>query len=230
MAQAVFREELEQQVLADYLPAKGFFVEVGAFHPIDFSQTFALEQRGWDGLLVEPIPAQAENLRRMRRARVFEVACGGPAQHGRTQKMSIAGALSSLRTVEDTSQQSVDVQVRTLDSLLAEANVERIDFLSVDVEGVELDVLAGLSFDKYRPNLILLEDFAERLDKHRFMRSRRYKRVRRTGNNSWYVPEEVPFPLSAFERWQLLRKYYLALPTRWLKNNVVLPLKKAVDR
>jgi FkbM family methyltransferase len=230
MAQAVFREEVEQQVLGAYLPVKGFFVEVGAFHPVDFSQTFLLEQRGWDGLLVEPIPAQAENLRRMRRARVFQVACGSPAQHGRSQKMSIAGALSSLRADQSGAGQSVDVPIRTLDSLLAEANVQRIDLLSVDVEGVELDVLAGLSFDKYRPGLILLEDFAERLDKHRFMRARGYKRVRRTGNNSWYVPDEVPFPLSVFERWQLLRKYYLALPTRWLKNNVVLPLKQAMGR
>jgi hypothetical protein len=44
------------------------------------------------------------------------------------------------------------------------------------------------------------------------------------------VPDDMPFPLSAFERWQLLRKYYLALPTRWLKNNVVLPLKQAMGR
>ena len=230
MAQAVFREEVEQRVLSEYLPAKGFFVEVGAFHPIDFSQTFMLEQRGWDGLLVEPIPAQAENLRRMRRTRVFEVACGSPEQHGRTQRMSIAGALSSLRADQGTDGQSVDVQVRTLDSLLAEAGVQRIDLLSVDVEGAELDVLAGFSFDKYRPGLILLEDFAERLDKHRFMHAHGYKRVRRTGNNSWYVPDDMPFPLSAFERWQLVRKYYLALPTRWLKNNVVAPLKKAIGR
>ena len=230
MAQAVFREDVEQQVLADYLPARGFFVEVGAFHPVDFSQTYALEQRGWDGLLVEPIPAQADNLRRMRRARVVEVACGSPEQHGRTQTMSIAGALSSLRADQATSSQSVEVQVRTLDSVLAEANVDRIDFMSVDVEGVELDVLAGFSFDRYRPGLILLEDFAERLDKHRFMRGHGYKRVRRTGNNSWYVPDDLAFPLTAFERWQLLRKYYLALPTRWLKNNVTLPLKRAMGR
>jgi hypothetical protein len=88
MAQAVFREEIEQQVLGEYLPDKGFFVEVGAFDPVDFSQTWMLEQRGWDGLLVEPIPAQADKLRRTRCARVFEVACGSPEQNGRTQRMS----------------------------------------------------------------------------------------------------------------------------------------------
>jgi hypothetical protein len=104
--------------------------------------------------------------------------------------------------------------------VLAEAHTQRIDFLSVDVEGFELDVLQGFSFERYRPGLIVLEDFAENLDKHRFMRARRYKLVRRTGNNSWYIPEEVRFSLSLFGKWQLTRKYYLTLPIRWMKKRI----------
>jgi hypothetical protein len=110
------------------------------------------------------------------------------------------------------------VRVVTLDSVLAEGDVLGIDFLSVDVEGAELDVLLGFSFERYRPGLILLEDFAEGLERHRFMRARGYKRVRRTGNNSWYVREDVPFPVSLFGRWQLFRKYNLSIPVRWLKR------------
>lgn len=223
MIKAVFREEFEQALLAEYLPAKGVFVEVGAYHSVHLSQTWALEQRGWDGLLIEPIPAQAEDLRRNRRARVFEVACGSPQQHGLTQKMSIAGSLSSFRADK---RPSCDVSIRTLDSVLLEAQAKKIDFLSIDVEGFELDVLRGLSFARFRPGLILLEDFADRLDKHRFMRARGYKRVRRTGNNSWYVPREVLFPVSVFGKWQLIRKYYLALPIRWMKRRLVTPLKR----
>lgn len=216
-ARAVFREEFEQALVAEYLPAKGFFVEVGAFHPVFLSQTWMLEQRGWDGLLIEPIPAQAEHLRRERRARVFQVACGNPQQHGFIQKMSVRGALSSFRVDRGS---DIDVRVVTLDLVLAEAHMQRIDFLSVDVEGFELDVLQGFSFERYRPGLIVLEDFAENLAKHRFMRARRYKRVRRTGNNSWYIPEEVRFSLSLFGKWQLTRKYYLALPIRWMKKRI----------
>jgi FkbM family methyltransferase len=217
LARAVFREEFEQALVAEYLPAKGYFVELGAFHPFLLSQTWTLEQRGWDGLLIEPIPAHAENLRRNRRARVFQVACGSPQQHGLIQKISVRGDLSSF-CVDQCA--SIDVRVLTLDSILEEAHAQRIDFLSVDVEGFELDVLQGFSFERYRPGLILLEDFAQNLDKHRFMRARRYKRVRRTGNNSWYIPEEVPFSLSLFGKWQLARKYYLALPIRWMKKRL----------
>jgi len=46
MARAVFREEFEQAIVSEYLPEKGFFVEVGAFAPVALSQTWTLEQRG----------------------------------------------------------------------------------------------------------------------------------------------------------------------------------------
>ena len=214
---ANFREEHEQALVSSYLPAKGFFVEVGAHQPVALSQTWELEQRGWDGLLIEPIPEQAESLRCGRRARVFEVACGKPEQHGLTMPIYVAGGLSSLRYGHGPTK---DVRVVTLNSVLTEASAQRVDFLSVDVEGTELDVRRGFSFERYRPGLILLEDFAENFEKHRFMRARGYKRVRRTGNNSWYIPQEVPFPLSIVGRWQLLRKYYLSLPVRLLKSPV----------
>jgi FkbM family methyltransferase len=212
---AVFREEHERALLASYLPAKGFFVEVGAYQPVALFQTWELEQRGWDGFLIEPIAEHAESLRRERRARVFEVACGRPEQHGETVPIYVAGARSSLKFAHGPPN---DVRVVTLDSVLAEGDVLGIDFLSVDVEGAELDVLLGFSFERYRPGLILLEDFAEGLERHRFMRARGYKRVRRTGNNSWYVREDVPFPVSLFGRWQLFRKYNLSIPVRWLKR------------
>ena len=73
----------------------------------------------------------------------------------------VAGALSTLRasTVEDSRLSEIrQVPVRTLDSILAEVGFARVDFLSVDVEGAELAVLRGLSIERYRPRLILIED------------------------------------------------------------------------
>lgn len=212
---AVFREEKEQELLASFLPERGFYVEVGAFEPIFFSQTFGLEQRGWDGLLIEPVPAQAEKLKSRRSARVVQVACGSPAQHGQVLPLYLAGGKTSLLRQ---SGPTIQIPIRTLDSVLAESGVSQIDFLSVDVEGAEIDVLRGFSFEQYRPILILLEDFADDTSRHRFMLEQTYRRVRRTGNNSWYVPAEMEFSLSLFDRFQLFRKYYLSLPVRRLKK------------
>jgi hypothetical protein len=58
------------------------------------------------------------------------------------------------------------------------------------------------------------------------MRAQGYKRVRRTGNNSWYVPGETDFPNSLFGRWQLLRKYYLSLPVRRLRDRLRPPVRR----
>lgn len=212
---AVFREDVEQGLVGQFLPKSGFFVEVGAFDPVELSQTFHLEQRGWDGLLIEPVPAHVEKLKAKRRAMVVPVACGSPNQHGQAMPIYVAGGRSSLRYAHGP---AINVPIMTLDAVLSASGVTNIDFLSVDVEGAELDVLSGLSFDRYRPDLVLLEDFADDLSRDRFMRARNYKRVRRTGNNSWYVPTEIDFPISLFGRFQLLRKYYLSLPVRRIKS------------
>jgi FkbM family methyltransferase len=216
---AIYREELEPAVVTGYLPMRGLFVEVGAFDPFLLSQTAALEQRGWSGLLIEPLPAQAAALRAQRRAQVVEVACGSPEQHGTRMRLAVAGALSNMRR-DRSDAPTIEVHVVTLDSVLREAGVTHIDFLSVDVEGLEIDVLRGFSFAQYQPRLILLEDFAENSIKHHFMRAQGYKRVQRTGNNSWYVPDNLDFPISLFGHWQLLRKYYLARPLRTAKRIV----------
>jgi hypothetical protein len=106
------------------------------------------------------------------------------------------------------------VPIRTLDAILCEAGIGGIDLLSIDVEGTELDVLAGFTIERYRPRLILLEDDTRTRDKHGYMTARGYKLVRRTDLNNWYVPRDTAFPVSLFGRWQLLRKMYLGAPLR----------------
>jgi FkbM family methyltransferase len=229
LASAVYHGDVEQDILADYLPAKGFFVEVGAYHPFDHSLTAALESRGWNGILIEPIPIHAAALRAHRRARVFELACGSPERHGQAAIISVAGALSNLRN-ESNDWPKMVVTIATLDSIVERSGVEEIDFLSIDVEGLEIDVLRGFTFSRYRPRLILIEDFAEDSRKHRFMRLEGYKRVRRTGNNSWYVPNDTEFPISVLGRLQLLRKYYLSRPFRLAKRLKGIAARRFISR
>lgn len=213
---AVFREDREIDLVGSYLPQIGTFVEVGAYHPFDHSQTWHLEQRGWNGALIEPVPEYAERLRQNRSAHVFEAACGPPHRHGTQDTMYVCGLLSSLKHDLGGSPQ-IEVRILTLASILSEADISTLDFLSIDVEGFEIEVLSGFPFDKYRPRLILLEDHAYGFTQHRFMQTKGYKRVRRTGYNSWYVPNEDKFEVSIFGRLQIFRKYYLALPVRKLK-------------
>jgi len=98
---------------------------------------------------------------------------------------------------------------------LAEANAPSpIDFLAVDVEGHELEVLRGFDFMRWRPRLVLMEDLVLDTRLHRFMQSRHYRWIRRTDINSWYVPADSPVRVGLFGRWQFFRKYYLGTPFR----------------
>jgi FkbM family methyltransferase len=217
-------EENEQHLIQTFFSdTAGYFVEVGANHPQDGSQSWLLEQCGWSGILIEPHPELADKLRQERRAKVFAVACSSPENAGRKLPYYVAGPHSTLdrAAMAPGSQPKavIDVLARTLSSILTEAGApQTIDFLSIDVEGHEIEVLRGFDFTLWQPRLILLEDHVSNLRKHRFMKSSGYRLVRRTGHNSWYVPINSQVYFGFINRWRVLRKYYLALPFRVLRN------------
>lgn len=213
-----------RMVAAFFGGAKDFFVEVGANEPQLRSQTFHLEQAGWTGVLIEPQPDLAEKLRATRKAQVFAVACSSPANAGQKLPFHVAGPLSSLnreRMVPGAAPATVvEVPVRTLDSVLEEAGAPAgFGFLSIDVEGHELEVLSGFDFRRWRPRLILLEDHVGDLRKHRFLQASGYRLIRRFENNGWYVPRDSSEKMTSSDAWEIVRKYYLALPIRKLRND-----------
>lgn len=218
------RDEREQHLVRTFFNRpSGFFVEVGANHPQHGSQSWHLEQLGWNGILVEPEPELATRLREMRTARVYAVACSSPQNSGKLLRFYVAGPMSSLDRVAMAPgaqpEKVIEVPARTLDEILVEAGApEPLDLLSVDVEGHEIDVLRGFDFARWRPHLILLEDHVGNLRKHRFVKAAGYKLVRHTGHNGWYVPKEAPVEFGWRDRIEVLRKYYLALPIRILRD------------
>jgi FkbM family methyltransferase len=203
--------------------ASGYFVEVGANHPTIASQTWHLEQTGWTGVLIEPQPDLAACLVTARKAKVFAVACSSPENAGRSLPLHVDGALSALDRNRMAPGANVGttimVPTRTLDDVLDEADAPApLDLLSIDVEGHEIEVLRGFDFEVWQPRLVMVEDHVGDLRKHRYLKDRGYRLVRRVGNNGWYVPASNDTPISAADRWEIVRKYYLALPFRVLRN------------
>ena len=202
----------------------GFFIETGANDPVIGSQTWHLEQKGWRGILVEPQPACAERLRQERKgSTVIQAACSSPEKTGEAPfYFADASGLCGLeKHVDDPTvvyKRSEMVKVTTLDTILENAGNPAVDCVFIDVEGTELDVLKGFDLRKHHPALILIEDKVHNLAKHSHLKRQGYKLVKRTGVNNWYVPKETPFHMaSPGERYQLVRKMYLATPWRILK-------------
>jgi FkbM family methyltransferase len=219
------RRRLDISLVREFLgDTPGTFIEVGANDPFRGSQTWHLEEAGWNGLLVEPLSEHADRLRQNRKAQVAEAACVGPELAGKTLALNVAGPGGVQSTLaeefvepEIAAEEARNVEAATLDALLEKFAIDRVDFLSVDVEGLELDVLRGFSLERYRPRLILLEDRVRDRRLHCYMLARNYRLVRRTGQNAWYVPKSILFWISPRGQWELFRKYYLAPPLKQLK-------------
>jgi len=164
--------------LSRYLNKRnGFFIEAGANDGVAFSNTYYLERiLGWRGILVEGIPHLCESARRNRpRSRVFQCALVPAEQEGTEVEMIygnlmslVAGAMGSpeadaehIRKAAEHDRESgsfkVAVMGRTLSSIIDEAGVGKIDFLSLDVEGFEGPVLRGLDLLRHRPEYICVE-------------------------------------------------------------------------
>ena len=215
----------EEQLVREFFgrASSGYFVEVGANHPTIASQSWHLEQSGWTGVLIEPQPDLAAFLVTARKAKVFAVACSSPENAGRSLPLHVDGALSALdrHRMAPGAKAGTTIMVpsRTLDDVLDEADAPApLDLLSIDVEGHEIEVLRGFDFEVWQPRLVMVEDHVGDLRKHRYLKDRGYRLVRRIGNNGWYVPAANPMPISMADRWEIVRKYYLALPFRVLRN------------
>jgi FkbM family methyltransferase len=106
----------------------------------------------------------------------------------------------------------------TLDQILEQHEAPNPDFISIDVEGTELDVLKGLDLQRWRPRLLLVEDKWVYFDKHRYLVAHGYRLVKRTGPNSWYVPAGAPFVTPLLEQLNIWRKFYYGIWPRKLRK------------
>ena len=195
---------------------EGFYIEVGANDPRQNSLTYILERMGWTGMLIDPLSACYQKLLRDRpRSQSFHCACVRPDQVGKIT-LHAPDASSVVATVEK-NVDDFDIEYSftescdavTLESLVSEAKPARIDFLAIDTEGTELDVLLGFDLVRHRPRLILIEDKLYHLAKHRYLTGQGYKLVKRTMLNNWYVPARqntLTIRSSFGERIRLLRK------------------------
>lgn len=143
----------------------GFFVDVGAFDGVHYSNSLSFEEQGWSGICVEPHPDYFPLCQRARPGAtcVFAACVGRDGGDRATLLTEPLGLLSGIRAdatpnlpgryarrnMEFPGFEPVDVPATTLDQLLDRTPPppSGIDFLSIDVEGTEIDVLKGFSLE-----------------------------------------------------------------------------------
>ena len=143
----------------------GFYIDVGAHHPLHGSVTRAFYDRGWRGINIEPLPSCFDLLRRERKRDVNINAALWSSQGERDFYEVVDDP--SLSTVNESigkglveAGQRVDVSkipCTTLDAICAEHRVKEVHFLKIDTEGAEKSVLEGFAFDNVRPWVVVIE-------------------------------------------------------------------------
>lgn len=165
-----------------YLRRRGLYVDIAANEPVRISNSYFFDAcLGWHGVCVEANPRYFDILRRHRRCALVQrcvgdeisnvtfIDEGGLSGIEATNKNSLLwrknGVLDQRRRIEVNC-------VRTRDAL-GPLGVSRIDFLSLDVEGHELEVLQGLDWETTRISVLVVENVNQEL--YAFMREKGYR-------------------------------------------------------
>jgi FkbM family methyltransferase len=199
-----FAQEGEDLILEVHFQGRktpGFYVDVGAFHPFRFSNTFLFYKKGWRGINIDATPGvmSAFERYRPRDINVHQPIANGhrelpfyifnePALNGFSRQLSEArdsGAAPGLYRITNTISLQTAPLREVLDQYLPAG--QSIDFMSIDAEGLDLEVLRSNDWDKHSPGVVLAEaangaDIEALLNSElvRFMREKGYGLMART--------------------------------------------------
>ena len=149
----------------------GFYVDVGCYHPIHRNNTYLLHKKNWSGINIDTSELSIDLFNYMR-PNDLNYNC---AISNKNEIISLfyQKELSQLSTTDkDQAETSFQgnikekaIQAFTLDEILNKDKFKdvKIDFLDIDVEGADLKVLEGLSFDKFKPELVCVEIHAKEI-------------------------------------------------------------------
>ena len=200
-----YAQEGEDLVLCRFLEVRkgGFYVDVGAHHPRRFSNTNSFYERGWHGINIEPSPAAIQLFERFC-PKDINVMVGvaetpgelayyifnDPALNTFDQVLMQDRVAQTPYRVIGTTTVAVDRLEKILGGKLPEGQV--IDFMSIDVEGFDLQVLRSNDWSRYRPEFVLVEALDFKLKRasqhpvHIFMNGIGYELVAKTLNTLFY--------------------------------------------
>ena len=145
---------------------RGFYIDIGAGHPVYDNVSFAFYLAGWRGITVEPNPALAELGRAVRpRDQLHQVLVGAaPGEATLYLQRQFHGLSTTIAEHAETAEKETGLRaeplslpVTTLAALCEQHAPESFEFLKVDVEGAEADVLRGADFARFRPKVIVVE-------------------------------------------------------------------------
>ncbi|WP_415314766.1 FkbM family methyltransferase [Candidatus Pelagibacter sp. Uisw_137] len=176
---------------------KGFYIDVGCYHPLDGNNTHLLHTKGWNGINFD-INLYSIKLFNFLRKKDINIHSGISKKKDKLT-MYYRKEINMLNTLDKriakihfrNGFKKRNVQVNTLNYFISKyfKKLEKIDFLNIDVEGGELNVLKSLNFNDYKPQLVCIEihnsknmydtnyDYLKANNIYKFLINKKYKVV-----------------------------------------------------
>jgi FkbM family methyltransferase len=187
---ALFGEDLvvRSYFAANFDNSTARFIDVGAFHPFEQSNTVLLSQLGWRGINIDCDPSKISRFEKLRPQ--DENICAGVSDlprdmvyleypKGFTNRIVESGEENMLSFCDEKPLKATPIKVRTLTDIIEQSAFrgQHFHYLNVDCEGHDLSVLKGFDFSRYAPDLITVEAHTktEQSELTAFLESRGYQ-------------------------------------------------------
>ncbi len=164
-----YSQEGEDLILDNIFAHKnsGFYVDIGAHHPVRLSNTKKFYDKGWNGINVDLVNIDKFNRKRPRDKNI----CAIVAKDSNQRDFFIFEDMALSTLDKEIAQERISdgkklietkkTQTKTLKEILDENSVKEIDFMSIDVEGAEIEILQSNDWNKYLPKIILVEIYGK---------------------------------------------------------------------
>lgn len=195
------------ELIRQYFPNKqnGKCIEVGATDGIYFSNTYHFELNGWDSLCIEPVPSTFEKLKKNRKNCLNLAISSENKEEIDFELFTINGvdqphsAMSGIKVDDvlvndlkkhfpNTERKTIKVPTKRLDWCIENHfKHEQIDFISIDTEGNELDVLKSFDVNSFNLKLLIIENNYNTPEIENYLNNLNWIKDKRSHVNDFYI-------------------------------------------
>lgn len=194
------KAQLMQDLFVDYILNKknGLFVEVGACDGLALSNTYWLEKnKNWRGILCEPASFWHKELSQNRPNCILEKRPIFSEPKKLINFNVQAGGRSFIeKEIKSKKENVIRLESISLNQMFLDNNLSKIDYLSIDTEGSEFEIIKNLNFNKFRPSIITIEHNYEKIKRNKILHlltKKNYIRVFKQLSrfDDWYIDKNI---------------------------------------
>ena len=173
--------------------SQGFYIDIGAYHPYKGSLTYNLFKRGWTGANID-LSKTSIDLFNIARPNDININCAisnfsGDTYYFENSPINQQNSLISNQEAKN----KIKIKSYTLEEIISIKNIKNVDYINIDTEGNELEILNGINFKKISPYLFTIEENSffmnnsSKLAKIDFMNKNGYELINIIGVTMFFV-------------------------------------------